>query len=471
MIKYLNPDDGSLFWLSCNEGRGGQMGGIFHKYDIRGIYQKELTGSLAFKIGRAIAEHFSLDRIVVGHDHRNSSPELFENLVKGLNSKGCKVLSIGNTATPILYRECIDGDFPIGVMLTASHNPKEYNGFKICTGEGLLVTYGKGLEKIEELVNADDSEPDDSEPKFEEKDALTPYAEFICSVLSRANTDFRAVMDAGNGVAGPVIDKIMGMLAEDPEEYVKRLYFEPDGNYPNHEANPLKDENLEDIKNAVVTNKADVGFAFDGDADRCIVIDEKGETINTDMLLCLIATEESKKIPGATFYYDLRFSKVVKEHIESLGCKALMSEVGNAVYKEKLAKEGGLVAAELSGHVMFSENKCLDDGFFLMAKVINYMADLGRPISELIAPYKKYYQSPEINMKVTDADKALRTMKEKFAEYDMEELDGVTIKAGDWWFNLRKSNTEPVVRMRVEAEDNVVLDEKVEELKSMLDTM
>ena len=443
------------------------MGGIFHKYDIRGVYQKELTDLMAFKIGRAIAEHFSLDRIVVGHDHRNSSPELFKNLVKGLNSKGCEVLSIGNTATPILYRECIDGDFPIGVMLTASHNPKEYNGFKICTGEGLLVTYGKGLETIEEVVNADDSEPDDSEPRFETKDALTGYSQFIHEKLSSLSRRYSLVIDTGNGVAGPIIESFL----QNTDLDVKKMFFELDGNYPNHEANPLKDENLKDIKNAVIEDKADVGFAFDGDADRCIVIDEKGETINTDMLLCLIATEESKKNPGATFYYDLRFSKVVKEHIESLGCKALMSEVGNAVYKEKLAKEGGLVAAELSGHVMFSENKCLDDGFFLMAKVLSYMDDLGKPISELIAPYKKYYQSPEINMKVTDAEKALNTMREKFAEYEMEELDGVTIKAEDWWFNLRKSNTEPVVRMRVEAEDKAMLDEKVGELKAILETM
>ena len=440
------------------------MTGIFHKYDIRGIYQKELTDLMAYKIGRAIAEHFSLDRVVVGHDHRNSSPALFKNLVKGFNSKNCNVLSVGNTATPILYRECINGDFPIGVMLTASHNPKEYNGFKISTNKGLLVTYGKGLEKIEELALNDDSEPDDSEPEFESKDALTEYSKFIHNKISSLSKEYSLVIDTGNGVAGPIVDSFL----LNTNFKVEKLYFELDGNYPNHEANPLKDENLEDIKTKVKEVNADVGFAFDGDADRCIVIDENGETINTDILLCLIATEEAKNNPGATFYYDLRFSKVVKEHIESLGCKAVMSEVGNAVYKEKLAQEGGLIAAELSGHVMFSENLCLDDGFFLMAKVIRYMDDLQKPLSELVEPFKKYYQSPEINLSVENPDNVLEKLKKEFSEYEISELDGVTVSSNEWWFNVRKSNTEPVVRMRIEAESKDVLNDKRKLLEEFL---
>ena len=442
------------------------MGGVFKKYDIRGVYPDDIDEELVYRIGRAIADEYSLDRVIVGYDYRKSSEPFFRSLSKGFNSRGCRVVTLGNTATPVLYRECIDGEFPIGIMITASHNPKDYNGLKICTDDGLLVTYGKGLEKIEERVGKDQSSIKDAdcEDMIEEKDVSDEYSEFIGSMLKGLDKRFKISIDAGNGVAGPLLDKILGYLDGD----VDRLFFEPDGDYPNHDANPLEDKNLDDLKASVKKNGSDAGFAFDGDADRCVLLDEKGDVVNTDMLLCLIATEEAKNNPGSTFYYDLRFSKVVKEHIESLDCNAIMNMVGNAFYKEKLVSDGGLVAAELSGHVMFSENKNLDDGFYLVAKAIRYMDDLKRPLSELVQPFKKYWQTPEINMKVDDADAVLAEMKERFKDQDINELDGVTVSDDDWWFNIRKSNTEPLVRMRIEADTETLLEEKKNLLEEMI---
>ncbi len=441
------------------------MSDPFHKYDIRGIYPSELSEELVYKIAKAIVHKFSLNKIVVGYDHRTSSPALFESFSKGATEMGCDVLSIGSTATPILYQVCVRGQYDIGVMITASHNPKEYNGLKICTKESQLVTSDKGLDEIKEIVEEDDFELGDKKGIVEEKDVLSEYASFVKKHLNALKKKYKVVVDTGNGVAGPVVKKI---LEDNNKVDLVELYFEPDGNYPNHEANPLKEENLEDLSKKITEEKADFGFAFDGDADRCILLDENGDVVNTDMLLCLIATEESKKNPESTFYYDLRFSKIVKEHIEALGCKAVMSEVGNAVYKEKLVFEGGLVAAELSGHVMYSENDCLDDGFYLMAKIFNYVDDLGKSVSDLIKPFKIYFQSPEINTKVKDADVVLKAIKEKYSNHEITELDGLTITDKKWWFNIRKSNTEPVIRMRIEADTKEILDEKKKELDELL---
>ena len=441
------------------------MNDPFHKYDIRGIYPSEISEELVYKIAKAIVKKFSLKKIVVGNDHRVSSPALFEHFAKGATEMGCDVLSIGNTATPILYHVCVREKYDIGVMITASHNPKEYNGLKICTKDSQLVTFEKGLKDIKELVDEDDFHNSDKNGKLEERDVLGEYSKFISGTFKKLKRKYKVVIDTGNGVAGPIVRSILEKI-ESIE--VIELYFELDGNYPNHEANPLKEENLEDLSKKIVEEKADFGFAFDGDGDRCILLDENGDVVNTDILLCVIATEESKKNPGTTFYYDLRFSKIVKEHIEALGCKAIMSEVGNAVYKEKLFYEGGLVAAELSGHVMFSENDCLDDGFYLMAKIFNYVDDFERKVSEIVRPYKIYFQSPEINTKVKNADDVLTEIKDKYSKYELTEIDGATISSEKWWFNIRKSNTEPVIRMRVEAESKELLDEKINELDRLL---
>lgn len=440
------------------------MSEVFHKYDVRGRYPKDLDDVTAYRLAGAITMYFSIDKVVIGRDYRMSSPSLFENIVRGFNDAGVSVTYIGETATPVLYRECILGEFPVGVMITASHNPKEDNGFKICTPDGKLITKGKGLEKIEALVDDDEGKPGNSQPIYEFKDPLDSYVSHIGDMLTKIQTKFKVVIDTGNGVAGPILHRLMEHYSGE----VSKLFFEPDGNYPNHPANPLVEENLESLKRTVKEKDADVGFAFDGDGDRCIVIDEMGETINTDMLLCLIARMEGKDHPGAKIYYDLRFSRVVREEIEKWSCKPKVSEVGNAVYKEKLADKGGLLAAELSGHVMYAENHNIDDGFYLMAKVLTYMDRLQQPLSEVIAPYKKYFQTPEINIKTKDPTRVIDTIKDAYEGHEIEELDGITVYGEGWWFNIRKSNTEPLVRLRLEADEKGTLDQIRHEVENYI---
>lgn len=438
---------------------------IFHKYDIRGVYGTEFTDELAYKIGKAIVQKFNVKKIVVGRDHRLSSPALFENFTKGATEMGCDVLSIGSTATPILYHVCVEENFDIGIMITASHNPKEYNGIKVCTKDSQLITFDKGLDVVEQLVEEDHFTPSEVPGNLEEKDVLDDYVKYITKNFKPLKHTYTIAVDTGNGVAGPIVKKILdGIEGLD----VTEMYYELDGNYPNHQANPLEAKNLKDISAMIKKKKAHFGFVFDGDADRCILMDNNGDVVNVDMLLCVIADEENKKSPGGTYYYDLRFSKIVKEHLEQLGCKAVMSEVGNAVYKEKLKYEGGFVAAELSGHVMFAENHGLDDGFYLMLKILNYVDDLEKPVADLVKPYKKYFQSEEINTKVENPDKILEHIKEVYKDKEILELDGVTVLDEHWWFNLRKSNTEPVVRMRVEANSKEQRDDKIKELKELL---
>lgn len=434
------------------------MADPFHAYDIRGIYGQDLTDDLAERIAKALVIKYKLTKVVVGFDHRTSSPTLFQAFAKGAMEMGCDVITIGSTATPILYHACVTGHFPMGVMITASHNPKEYNGFKICTDKSQLITYEKGLNEIEEMTKQEF--PDNEHPgKMMKMDILPQYLGHVLKTAKPLQKEYKIVVDCGNGVAGPIVQQILNKY---PTLKVVPLYFEPDGDYPNHEANPLKPENLEDISQSIQDEAADFGFAFDGDADRCILIDDNGEVVNTDILLCVIADEENKVAPGGLYHYDLRFSKVVKEHLEELGCKASTSKVGNPYYKEKMIYEGGQVAAELSGHVMYKDNFSLDDGFYHMIKIMNYIDDLQTDVSEIVKPYKKYYQSPEINTKVRDADEVLAAVKSQFNTGRITELDGVTVEYEEFWFNIRKSNTEPVVRLRIEANTPGILDEQVE---------
>jgi len=440
----------------------------FHQYDIRGIFNDTLTNELATKIGKSIVKKFNLKKIIIGRDHRISSPELFNSLTKGIIENGCDVLDIGVTATPILYHFCVTQNFPIGIMITASHNPKEYNGFKICTNEGQLITYDAGMSDVEELIKNNDIEIGNTTTgKIIKKEENQVYINYIKSKLNNLSKKYKIVIDTGNGSAGPIVKSI---LKDIPNIKLTEMFFELDGNYPNHESNPLKLENIQDLKQRITEEKADFGFAFDGDADRCILLDELGNMIYPDMLLCVIAQEELKKHPNETFYFDLRFSKITKEYIESLGGKAVMLKVGNPEYKKKMVYEGGCAAAELSGHMFYKENYSLDDGFFHMIKVINYIDSINKKVSEIIKPFQKYFQSDEINLKIEKKDKVIEELKNKYSDSKILELDGVTIKYSEYWFNVRKSNTEPLLRLRIEANTKILLDEKIKEVTEFIKT-
>lgn len=456
------------------------MSDPFHAYDIRGVYPATINDEIAYKIGKAIVEKFKIKKIIIGRDHRISSPSLFKNLAKGLTEMGCDVTDIGSTATPILYHYTVTEEFPLGIMITASHNPKEYNGFKICTKEGQLITYENGGSEIEEIVRKDIFSISEKKGNVASRDVLQDYVRYVNSRFARLSKKYKIVVDTGNGVGGPIVREIISEHDRKQEDVeLTEMFFELDGDYPNHEANPLLSKNTKDISEKIRSEKADFGFAFDGDCDRCILFDENGDAVNSDFALCLIAEEELKKHKGATFYYDLRFSKITKEHIEELGGKAVMLKVGNPVYKEKMYfEEGGIAAAELSGHVFYKENYSLDDGFYHMIKMIGFIDDIlsdkddgtkeMRKVSQIFEKFHKYYQSEEINNKVRNADDVISEVKKRYHDAKQLELDGVTVEYDSFWFNLRKSNTEPLVRLRLEADTKELLDEKTEEVVSFI---
>lgn len=440
----------------------------FHQYDIRGVYNETLTNELATKIGQAIVKKFNLQKIIIGRDHRLSSPDLFNSLTAGITKNGCDVIDLGVTATPTLYHFCITKNIPIGIMITASHNPKQYNGFKICTNQGQLITYDKGMSDIEDLIINNDYEIKDIHPgKIIKEEDNKIYIDYIRKSLNPLSKKYKIVIDTGNGSAGPIVESI---LSEIKNIELIKMFFDLDGNYPNHEANPLKPENVKQLSEKIIEENADFGFAFDGDADRCILLDEKGNTIYPDMLLCVIAQEELKNHHGETFYYDLRFSKITKEYIEKLGGKAVMLKVGNPEYKQKMVFEGGCAAAELSGHMFYKENYSLDDGFFHMIKVINYIDSINKKVSEIIAPFQKYYQSEEINLEIKNKDEVIEKIKEKYSDAKISELDGVTITYDEFWFNVRKSNTEPILRLRLEANTKEIQEKKTQEIIEYIKT-
>lgn len=436
---------------------------IFKSYDVRGIYPEEINEEGGEAIGKAIGT-FIKDDIVVGYDMRPSSLPLFEALVKGINSTSQKVIELGVCTTPMLNFAVAHKNFRGGVMITASHNPPQYNGFKLIGEKAVQFNKERGLKEIKELVLKNKIEKSLKAGQVEKYNILPEYVAWITKKISKVSS-LKIVADAGNGVAGISAHSVFEKLGLE----VKELYFKPDGTFPNHPANPVEEKNLKDLKKEVLETKANLGIAFDGDGDRAILIDEKGETVPSGFLLAAIASEELKGHRGEKIYYDLRFSKGVVEAIEKAGGVAVRMRVGNPYYKEKLILEGGLLGAEYSGHFMYKEHYGLDDGLFSALKVIFWLSKTGKKLSEFIAPFKKgFYQSGEINLEVKESVKLLKTLEEKYSSGKIDKLDGLTVEYPNWWFNLRASNTEPVVRLNIESTKKEVLEEKTKELSVAL---
>jgi len=437
---------------------------IFKAYDIRGIYPEEINEEAAERIGAAFAAWAGgAADIVVGRDSRLSSPSLFQALAKGITSQGNNVIDIGICTTPMLSFAVVKKERKGGIMISASHNPGQYNAFKIIGEKGVQMTDEK-YAPIKELAVQGDFIASNKKGVIIEENILEEY---IGHVLAHTNPEVKKlsiVADYGNGVgavsAKPIFDRL-GIAAVS-------LYEKLDGTFPNHPADPHNIENMRELRERVIAEKADLGIFFDGDADRSIIIDETGEIVFADMLLALLAKEELKKYPGEKIYYDLRFSKAVKELVEKSGGVPVMMRVGNPFYKEKLIFEGGALAGELSGHIMFKDNYGIDDGLFAAVKTMNILCENTEKISGLINSLKKYFATEEINMKVADADETLRKAAERFKDGHSVDLDGIYIEYSDWWFNLRKSNTEPVVRLRVEANTRELMEEKRAELVKLI---
>lgn len=439
--------------------------GIFKAYDIRGVVPDELDTDLAYRIGRAVPEALSARTVFVSRDMRISGPEIAEALVKGMLDAGADVTNAGETSTPMNYFGIGKTGTDAGVMVTASHNPPEYNGFKVSRDEAKPVSYETGLDRIEELATGAQRPKAEKRGSEKKVDIFPPYLEHLRRFTEGIEKGLRFVVDCGNGITGKFVRDIFGLFDAD----FSGLYLEPDGTFPNHEANPLKAKNLKDLQAKVKETGAQMGVAYDGDGDRIAFVDEKAEIIPSDVLGALMARYVLKENPGATIIYDLRSSRIVKEEIEADGGRPLESRVGHSFIKARMREHNSPFAAELSGHYYFKDNYYTDCGDMALLLLLRILSKEGKPLSELMAPLKRYVASGEINYEVEDKEGAQSALEGAFKDAaEMHRLDGVTVRYDDWWFNVRPSNTEPLLRLNLEAVDEARVKKGVQRVEEIL---
>jgi len=448
---------------------------IFKAYDIRGLYPDQLNENAAWKIGNATASFLrSLLRgyerglanrqsLCVGHDMRTHSRGLAEALIAGMNAAGANVIDIGMIDTPQIYFAINHLGTCGGVQVTASHNPAQYNGFKISGLEAKPVGQDTGLKEIKHIATALLHTHGVMDGAIEKYDITEAYKQHVLKFLDSKVKPLKMVIDASNGMAG----KMIPLIFEDLGVEIVRLNFEHNGTFK-HEPNPLVESNLAQLKSTVKKRKADVGICFDGDADRLIVVDENGETIGCDILTALLSQYFLNKTPNATIVYDLRSSWVVREEILKYGGLPRRERVGHSFMKKTLRTARAVFGGELSGHFYYRDNFFADSGFITLVHLINILSKASQPISELVKPLRRYFSSGEINFAVDDKDAMMKEMSKRFSQGEADDLDGITIQFKDWWFNCRPSNTEPFLRLNIEAKTKGLLDKQLAEIKDIL---
>lgn len=444
---------------------------IFKAYDIRGLYPEDINEEAAFSIAKAFVEflrnkgEFSGQPIIVGRDARNSSDSLYEAVTEGLVSEKADVIDIGAVSTALFYWAIISQKAAGGIMITASHNPAEYNGFKICRVAARSVGLDSGLTEIRELAKKEKIADLSLVGKVWHKDLLEEYISFVKNKITIEKIKpLKIVVDYGNGMAGAEVEKLLKFLPC----WVESLFVEPDGNFPNHEANPIKEENLVVLRERLLNTNADLGIAFDGDGDRIAFLDEKGELVRGDFITALIAQELLKENAGQRILYEVRSSKVMPEVILAAGGMPILGRPGHSLMKEHMRQEDILFGGELSGHYFYRDLGFIENTLFTMTEILRIISEEEKPLSEITAPLKKYFTSGEINFKVVDADQILLKIEQKFGDAQIKKIDGLTVIYPDWWFNLRKSNTEPLVRLNLEADTAQLLGEKKKEVSSLI---
>jgi phosphomannomutase len=444
---------------------------IFKAYDIRGRYPDALNEDVARKIGRAYVSFLGLSgsRVVVGRDMRLSGEPLEDAFVRGVTEAGADVLNIGLVSTDALYFAVGHLEEPGGAMITASHNPKDYNGLKLCREDAIALSGDEGISQIRDLITSDKlPESGEHAGSVEEGDITEDYAEHCLNFIDTEGLrPLKIVVDAGNGMAGKMLPPIFEKL---PFEYVP-MYFELDGSFPNHPPNPIEPQNMEDLQERVVAEGADFGVAFDGDADRCFVVTEKGETIAGDILATLVAKNVLEKEPGAAIVYSAVCSKALPELVRREGGRPIRTKAGHSIIKPQMRKHDAAFGGEHSGHFYFRDNYFADSGIIAMLTVAELVGRQEDPLSELLVPIDPYLRSGEINSEVEDQDEVLKRVEEHYAERDdpeIDHLDGLTVDYGDWWFNLRPSNTEPLLRLNVEASGREPMEKKRDELLELI---
>ncbi len=438
-----------------DEDRGSHEGAlaarsekVFKAYDIRGVVPDELDERLAERIGAATARFMGAHRLAVSRDMRTTSVAMSEALMRGIMLAGCDVADLGLASTDANY--FATGFYPVdgGIQTTASHNPPEYNGFKVSRKHAVPVGAGSGLENIRNLVNGPPIRPAANRGSREEVNVIADFSDHVLSFASDI-APLKIVIDAGNGMAGRMLPPILDAL---PVE-AKQLYFDLDGTFPNHEANPLKEENCADLQAAVRETGADLGAAFDGDADRCVFVDERGEIINCDLITALIAGALLRERGSSTVLYDVRSSRVVPEEIRKWGGIPCRERVGHAFIKATMRRRDAICGGELSGHFYFRDNYYADSGAIALVTVLNILSEQKKPFSHILAPLRRYAQTGEINYEVDDKDAKIAEIGQVFADGKIDHTDGITVEYEDWWFNVRASNTESLLRLNLEAPD------------------
>jgi phosphomannomutase len=462
------------------------LASIFKAYDIRGVVPDQLDEGVAEAIGAAFAKLTGACTIVTMHDMRTSSGPLAEAFSQGAASQGADVVAGGLGSTDMLYYASGDLGIP-GAMITASHNPSQYNGIKLCLAGAKPVGIETGLKDLQRLAERPPA-PARAPGAITDRDLLPGYADHLRKLVDVSDIrPLTVAVDAGNGMAGHTVPRVFEGL---PITLIP-LYFELDGTFPNHEANPINPENLRDLQRAVVEHHADIGLAFDGDADRCFVVDERGQIVSPSVLTALIATRELAHEPGATIIHNLITSRAVPEIVSEHGGTPVLTRVGHSYIKAKMAECGAVFGGEHSGHFYFRDFWFADSG---MLAALHVLAALGsqpagrqpagrqagdgqaepgqpEPLSRLLAEYSRYHASGEINSLVTDQAAATGQVRRAFAGRpgaSMSEIDGLTVAAGSWWFNLRPSNTEPLMRLNVEADTDAAMAALRDEVLAMI---
>ena len=438
---------------------------VFKAYDVRGIYPGELDEAGAEAIGRAYVEHFEPKRIAVGRDMRLSSPSIQQAVMRGAAAAGADVLDLGLVGTEMVYFAVGSLELEGGIMVTASHNPKQYTGMKLVRRGALPVGGESGLLDVRDTAMSGVRHPTRPQGTVAEYDIWPSYVDRVLSFVDvDAIEPLKVVVDAANGMAGTMLPPVLERL---PVE-ATRCYFEPDGSFPNHEPNPLLPENREFIVRKTLEEGADLGIAFDGDADRCFFVDDSGEFVPGDFVTALFSETLLAREPGAKIIYDVRASRAVPDTIERLGGVPLVNRVGHAFIKARMRKEDAAFAGEVSGHYYFRDFSQADSGVVPFLLMLELISKRGR-LSALLAPLRsRYFITGELNTPVPDVALKLQELKERYADGRVSHLDGISVDFDDWHFNVRPSNTEPLLRLNLEATSQELMEEKRDEVLEVI---
>jgi len=431
------------------------LAATFKAYDVRGTVPDQIDEDLARRVGNAFVVVTGADAVVVGHDMRPSSPGMSLAFAEGAAEAGADVVRIGLASTDQLYFASGRMERP-GAMFTASHNPARYNGIKMCRAYAAPIGMETGLAEIRDRVASGETQTAPLAGTVTEQDVLADYAAYLLELAPVTGRHLRIVVDAGNGMAGLTAPAVLGRLGVD----VEPLYFELDGTFPNHEANPIEPANLVDLQAKVIETGADIGLAFDGDADRCFLVDERGELVSPSVLTALIAARELAKEPGATIIHNLITSRAVPEIVGELGGQPVRTRVGHSFIKARMAETGAIFGGEHSGHFYFRDFWRADSGMLAALHALAALAEADGPLSDVLAPYVRHVASGEINSEVEDQQAILDELEKTWlgrGGIEVDHLDGLTVTHAEWWFNVRASNTEPLLRLNAEGADGATM--------------